>query len=270
MVKRILRKLPPFRGLVADKRRLQQRGDELEVRNHELAAQLESKFSVKDPRTLFSWHYLKGQGLEIGAAHLPLSVSPEAHVKYVDIAPLAEIKKRWPEVAKLDMVNIDIVDDAERLEKVSSASQDFVIANHFLEHCLHPIGALITFHRVLKPGGTLYMAIPDKRLTFDYDRPTTSYDHLLEEHKRGDKSFMSEHTQEYVQLAERHHGDIKKRTKELVDTEYRVHYHVWTQFGIMELLMRASHDFNLGLAAEVFMQNNNELLTVTRKLESAP
>ena len=32
--------------------------------------------------------------------------------------------------------------------------------------------------RVLKSNGVLYLALPDKRFTFDQDRPVTPYEHL--------------------------------------------------------------------------------------------
>ena len=32
-------------------------------------------------------------------------------------------------------VNVDIIDDGEKLNKIEDNSQDFIIANHFIEHC---------------------------------------------------------------------------------------------------------------------------------------
>ena len=61
----------------------------------------------------------------------------------------------------------------ESLATIPDGSQDFVIADHFIEHCQDPISALTIHFRVLKTGGILYMAVPDKRFTFDKDRPVT-------------------------------------------------------------------------------------------------
>ena len=57
-------------------------------------------------------------------------------------------------------------------------SQDFIIANHLLEHVADPIGALEEWYRLLRPDGILFLALPDKRVTFDKDRPRTTLDHV--------------------------------------------------------------------------------------------
>lgn len=44
---------------------------------------------------------------------------------------------------------------------VEDNSQDYVIASHLLEHLVSPLEALEEWHRVLKPGGTLVMCLPD-------------------------------------------------------------------------------------------------------------
>src|ERR1035438_1530581 len=84
--------------------------------------------------------YLRGEGLEIGALHSPLKVPRAARVRYVDRLPVAELRRQYPELASAHLVDIDIVDDGEKLSAVGAGTQEFVIANHFLEHCEDPIG----------------------------------------------------------------------------------------------------------------------------------
>ena len=62
---------------------------------------------------------------------------------------------------------MDVIDNGETLQTLPDARQDFVVANHFLEHCQDPIGTIVNHFRVLKPGGVLFMAVPDKRWSFD-------------------------------------------------------------------------------------------------------
>ncbi len=64
-----------------------------------------------------------------------------------------------------------MIDDGEHLASIGDESVDFVVANHFIEHCRDPIGALTTLLRVVRPGGVVFMAVPDKRQTFDRARP---------------------------------------------------------------------------------------------------
>ena len=138
--------------------------------------------------------YIRGNGIEIGALHLPTKVPETANVKYLDILPLDELKKHYPDLLEeYELVNVDIVDDGEYLVKIGDNTQDFVIANHFLEHCQNPIVAVENMLRVLKPGGILFMSVPDMRYTFDIDRPVTTFEHLLDHYKNGPGWLKKEH-----------------------------------------------------------------------------
>ena len=280
MVKRVLKEVvktvPPVRRLLDNRDHYRTQAANLQAQNHELMVHRDQLIGEKtqllqdeqNVRVMLSKRYIRGNGIEIGAAHMPLPVFEGAKVSYVDVAPTDEIRRRWPEVAKLDLVDVTIVDEGERLDTVINASQEFVIANHFLEHCLDPIGAIITQHRVLKPNGILYFAVPDKRHTFDGNRPLTTYQHLLQEHKYADERFRREHTEEYVRLAEKRTKSVAKRVNELLKTDYRPHFHVWTQVGIMELFIGAIRDFDLRFVFEAVVQNNHETIVVLRKLDT--
>ena len=125
-------------------------------------------------RCFLANRYLEGRGLEIGALHHPLPVPRSVQVRYVDRLSVADLRSHYPELASLPLVPLDLIDDGETLTMVPDGSQDFVIANHFLEHCEDPIKTLGTFFRVLRPGGILYLAVPEKHHTFDRDRPVTT------------------------------------------------------------------------------------------------
>src|SRR5215472_5066271 len=129
--------------------------------------------------------WLTGQGIEIGAPHRPLKVPASAHVRYVDRLPEAELRKHYPELDGQPLAPVSILGSAEDLSSIQDDSLDFVIANHLLEHLEYPVRGLAEFHRFLKAGGSVYMALPDQRLTFDRDRPLTPVEHLLLEHRNG-------------------------------------------------------------------------------------
>ena len=42
---------------------------------------------------------------------------------------------------------------------------DYVVASHVLEHVANPIAALAECYRVIRPGGILYLVVPDRRAT---------------------------------------------------------------------------------------------------------
>jgi len=122
--------------------------------------------------------YLSGKGIEIGALNNPLSLPPNLKIKYVDILSEAEINKHYPG-AKIP----DIVCDGTYFPEVDNSTFDFVIANHLLEHFDDPVRALKEWHRILKDGGVVFMALPDKRFSFDKERKRTLLSHLIDEHE---------------------------------------------------------------------------------------
>jgi SAM-dependent methyltransferase len=102
----------------------------------------------------------------------------------------------------------DVVDDGTRLASFANASLDFVVANHMLEHVEDPIVALQHQLRVLRPGGVLYLTLPDARETFDAPRKRTTVEHLLRDHHEGPQVSRREHYEECARLIEGHNGEI--------------------------------------------------------------
>ena len=86
--------------------------------------------------------YLQGQGIEIGALHHPLTVPEDVKVLYVDRMSVADLRKQYPELNDLPLVEANILENGEDLETIADNTQDFVIANHFIEHCQDTIGAI--------------------------------------------------------------------------------------------------------------------------------
>ena len=209
--------------------------------------------------------YLKGKGLEIGALHNPLKVPAGVQVQYLDRMTVEELRAQYPELRSEKLVAVDIVDDGEKLSKIQNASQDFVIANHFLEHCQNPLLAIENMFRVTKAGGILFLAIPDKRYTFDINRPLTPYDHLVRDYNEGPEWSKRMHFEEWVRLVEKVQDEkaINKRTEDLLKIDYSIHYHVWTQAEIIELFLnikkRIEFDF------ELISKNGGEVILALRK-----
>lgn len=208
--------------------------------------------------------YLRGDGIEIGALHNPLQVPRSARVQYVDHLPVEELRQHYPELAGAELVDVDIVDDGERLATIADASQDFVIANHFLEHCEDPLGALGHMIRALKPGGILYLAVPDKRYTFDVDRPVTSTDHLLRDHREGPEGSRRGHYEEWARLVDKA-DEPEAHATALLDRGYSIHFHAWTQGELLELLRTAADELELDFDIELMLKNRHEVIFVLRR-----
>jgi len=182
--------------------------------------------------------YLKGEGLEIGALHEPEKVPRGARVRYVDWKPLEELRRSYPELRDRELVEVHIVDDGSRLGSVADASQDFVIAAHVIEHLEDPIGALVNYLRVLKYGGVIFLAIPDKRHTFDKDRPVTRAEHLLRDFHEGPDWSRRAHYEEWARLIQGAADEEQARAMavELQARRESIHFHVFTQAAMIEML----------------------------------
>ena len=126
-------------------------------------------------------------GIEIGALHSPRLPRGHPNVTYLDHATREELIAKYadnpdagPQADGLVPVDhvwqpgmrlIDAVGDAAPL--------DFVIASHVIEHIPDPIGWLAQIAEILVDGGILALVVPDRRFTFDVNRPETTAAELI-------------------------------------------------------------------------------------------
>ena len=210
--------------------------------------------------------YLRGSGLEIGALHCPLALPAEASALYVDRMSPEELERHYGALNVSGLRTPDIVDDGERLATVEDGSRDFVVANHFLEHCEDPIATLENMLRVVKPGGVIYLAVPDKRFTFDASRPATTIEHLKRDHAEGPAHSRKGHFEEWARaIVGASDEEAPQVARELVEAEYSIHYHVWTQTELLEFVVALQRDYGLPFDVELFMRNDVECIVVLRK-----
>jgi predicted SAM-dependent methyltransferase len=234
-----------------------------------------------DARAEFAARFLFGKGLEIGPLHQPLAMPPYARVRYVDRMAADELRREYPELAGWDLTEVDVVDDGELLSTIPDASQDFIVANHFLEHTENPIGTIETHLSKLKPGGILFYAVPDKRYTFDFRRPVTPLEHMVADYEEGPERSRHEHYTEWCRLVidEESSGTaeeaaseewVSRRALELEDAKYSIHMHVWTQAEFLKLILalreRSGEAFDVEAAARVGI----EFIVVLRKQGQLP
>lgn len=74
---------------------------------------------------------------------------------------------------------VDHVVKSKNFAEEVEAQFDLLVANHVLEHVPDPIAWLANASSLLAPGGTVFLALPDRRYTFDFYRPETSAPNLL-------------------------------------------------------------------------------------------
>jgi SAM-dependent methyltransferase len=217
-------------------------------------------------REALAFECIRGSGIEIGALHRPLRVPASAKVIYVDRLPVSELRRQYPELNEHAFVKVDVVSDGEGLVEFEAGSLDFVIANHFLEHCENPIGAVESFLRVLRPGGIVYLAVPDKRYTFDSGRAITGLQHLIRDYREGPGWSRDEHFREWRSLVEHEFCNDSQRSMETLTCQsYSIHFHVWTVVQILEFIVYLKRDLGFDFELEKFIGGKSEIVAILRK-----
>lgn len=137
---------------------------------------------------------LSSRFLEIGPYDQPTLQKSECDVRYLDYQTRAELAaavadpKQAAAIPETDyLVRSDVYTDSV------SDRFDAVIANHVFEHVPNPIAWLRLVHGMLHDDGVLFMALPDKKYTFDKYRPDTAFSHLLHDYFADVKVASHEH-----------------------------------------------------------------------------
>jgi predicted SAM-dependent methyltransferase len=214
-------------------------------------------------RDLLANLYLEGEGVEIGALNSPLALPRRARARYVDYRDAETLREQYP---GLDFKAPDIVDDARTLATLPDSSQDFVIACHIIEHMEDPIGAIKTWLRVLKPGGVLFIAIPDRRFTFDFHRDVTEWAHMVRDHEEGPEWSREAHYEDSYRkiFGVEDEEEVRRLVARHRDGGGHTHFHVWTQVEMLEFV-GALRRYGLDFEVEGFFAYGNEGVFILRK-----
>lgn len=224
-------------------------------------------------RLFISHQYIRGKGIEIGAWHNPFPLNPQMQVTYVDRYPYEELIKMRdndPAIQGKAISRVDVVDDGMWLKKFENESQDFVLSSHQLEHCWSPIAAIRSHFRVLKPGGLIFYAIPDKRFTFDRTRETSEISDLVDDTDEETylKVDLAERYVDYLVGVDKKSYDDASAIADTLDLEalkkLDIHWFCWTALSLAEMFSTILHveDFDI----ELFSRAGHENFVVLRKL----
>ena len=168
-----------------------------------------------------------------------------------------------------DKTGYQFIKEASDLNGITDGSYDFVLSCHSLEHIANPLKALAEWRRVLKPKGTLVLVLPDKRYTFDVNRPYTKIGHLLDDLENGTDETDTTHYRESIEL-----HDLSRDTGVQTRQEHTariqnnivtrcVHHHVFSPEVIREMMESASFKVIYQQEAAPF-----HLITIAQRTDS--
>jgi len=221
-------------------------------------------------RKYLSKKYIKGNGIEIGALHYPLWTNQQAKVKYVDRMNTKQLQKNYPELNDLKLMDVDIIDNGEKLNSINNNSLDFIICNHMLEHCQNPLGTIRNHLKKIKRGKYLYYAVPNKKYTFDIDRKLTSFSHLIKDDKNGPNTSKKEHYLEWIEFVEKstdtsNTKKVKARLSFLMKKNYSIHFHVWNENSFLSFIKQSRKYLKNTFNLINFTTNNKEMIVILKK-----
>ena len=216
-------------------------------------------------RRRFAARHLAGRGIEIGALHRPFPAPIGAEVRFADRYPTERLREEYPELAEEPFAEVEVVDDAAEMGSLPDSSQDFLIASHVLEHMPDPVGALRTWVRLVRPGGVVLLAMPDRGHGIDRRREPVPVDHLLADHADGGAGSRSAHYREWAELVDLPLGfvdaaDVAQHAENLERGEYAIHFHCWT----MDELLGQLPAFGLDADVAEARRNRHEFLVAMR------
>lgn len=209
------------------------------------------------------------KGLEIGALNSPIiqleDVVDRGEIFYLDHLSTNELRGKYRADTSVNIDNIVNVDfvcpDGDLVKAVAENQFDYIIASHVIEHVPNVLKFLQDTAKILKPGGQLFLIIPDKRFTFDAERPETTFGTVLDSFLSGDTKpgvkAVYDHFAKSVEMNahEVWHGQLKdKQPKKLLSTQlawelandakfnngyYDVHVNIFTPQSFFEIVERA-------------------------------
>ena len=200
---------------------------------------------------ILRWH-LRGAGIEIGALWRRFPVPSRARVWYLDREATGDLREHYSDIKRF--VRPDVVADAVDIP-FAAGQLNFIIASHVLEHLTLPLPALKGWYDALAPSGTLLLKVPDKRFTTDAPRKRTRLDHLLHETAYPEHSNDRSHFEDWVEHI--YHTTpsqphFEASVTDLIKSGFSIHYHVWTDADVEEIIDYTISEWKLDWRPVVF------------------
>jgi SAM-dependent methyltransferase len=120
--------------------------------------------------------------VEIGALDNPTFSPSDYNIRFIDYATKEQLRDQYKENPRyaLDRV-VEVQYPISSLDYAAQIHErfDLAIANHVIEHIPDTIRWMNSLSEILNDEGYLFLAVPDRRYTFDYLRPETTIADVL-------------------------------------------------------------------------------------------
>ncbi|MGC2402786.1 MAG: methyltransferase domain-containing protein [Acidobacteriaceae bacterium] len=142
----------------------------------------------------------------------------------------------------------NIFRDATDLSSIAAQTYDFILSSHNLEHFANPVKAIQEWKRVIRPGGSMIVVLPNYSKTFDHGRMPTSVDHIFEDFakdmREDDLTHLPEILEKHDLTRDPGAGSVDAfHRRSLANFENRcLHHHVFDKGNSRELLRRCGMD----------------------------
>lgn len=120
-----------------------------------------------------------------------------------------------------------IESDATSISQNVFREYDYLLASHVLEHVANPIKAIIDWRNVLIPQGKIVILVPNKKYTYDINRPITQFDHLMNDY---DNEISENDDTHFDEIIENHSLVLDSTTKNVEELRRKVNNNYETRF----------------------------------------
>lgn len=173
------------------------------------------EFKMKRKNLILKHISKEQRGIEIGPWFSPLAAKKDGFNSLVldvfdkdrlienAIADPAIPDDRVPCIEDVDLLGTSTEIEQLIASRNELGTFDYVVSSHNFEHLPNPIKFLQGCGRVLKAGGMLSMAIPDKRVCFDIFRPASTLGQWIEAYfENRDKPSLAQIFEHHASFAE--------------------------------------------------------------------
>ncbi len=156
-----------------------------------------------------------------------------------------------------DKKGTQFISEATNLSQIPDSKYDFVISSNCLEHVANPLKAIEEWIRVVKKGGLLFVALPNKEHNFDHKRSVTQFSHLLSDYQNNMGEDDLTHLEEILEL---HDLKMDKPAGNLEQFKER-------SLNNFENRALHQHVYDVALLKEIFSHFDLEILQTNKGLD---